>query len=402
MHLYLHDYAGHPFQVELSRALASRGWKVTHAYFKDDPGPKGNLDRNPGDPIGLSFRPLSVPRRYSKTNLVRRRAGDRHYGRTLAQDISALKPDIVLSGNTPTEAQEFVSSLCRKQRIPFVFWCQDFYSIAVERLLRDKFGPVGSAIGNYYKILERRQMRQASHIIHITEDFCKVTDGWGIHRSHVSVIQNWASLGAIKPMRRRTKWAEDNQIASRPRVVYTGTLGMKHNPSLLQAVADDGVAQVIVVAAGSALDALSPSERLQVFPLQPFDKLSEVLATSDVLVAMIEPEAADFSVPSKILSYLCAGRPIVLSAPRRSLAARILLENEAGLVVPPGDKGAFVAAVKRILADRDLASRLGQNARAYAEVRFNIETITDTFETALGRALGKEDAVASASAAALA
>ena len=32
MRILVHDYAGHPFQVQLSRALAQRGHDVLHAY----------------------------------------------------------------------------------------------------------------------------------------------------------------------------------------------------------------------------------------------------------------------------------------------------------------------------------------------------------------------------------
>jgi colanic acid biosynthesis glycosyl transferase WcaI len=45
MKLVVHDYCGHPFQVQLSRNLAMRGHDVTHIYFADDPGPKGALAR---------------------------------------------------------------------------------------------------------------------------------------------------------------------------------------------------------------------------------------------------------------------------------------------------------------------------------------------------------------------
>ena len=32
MKIIVHDYAGHPFQVQLSRRLASRGHEVLHLY----------------------------------------------------------------------------------------------------------------------------------------------------------------------------------------------------------------------------------------------------------------------------------------------------------------------------------------------------------------------------------
>ena len=43
MKIVIHDFAGHAFQVELSRALADLGHEVSHVYFANDPGPKGAM-----------------------------------------------------------------------------------------------------------------------------------------------------------------------------------------------------------------------------------------------------------------------------------------------------------------------------------------------------------------------
>ena len=57
MHVLTHDFAGHPFQVELSRALAARGHRVTHAYCPSlDTTPRAALARGlvPGDVVLVS------------------------------------------------------------------------------------------------------------------------------------------------------------------------------------------------------------------------------------------------------------------------------------------------------------------------------------------------------------
>ena len=49
MRLNIHDYSGHPFQVQLSRDLAARGHDVLHGYSTQYVTGHGNLGR-PGDP----------------------------------------------------------------------------------------------------------------------------------------------------------------------------------------------------------------------------------------------------------------------------------------------------------------------------------------------------------------
>src|SRR5262245_48457071 len=110
MKILVHDYAGHPFQVDLSRELAVRGHKVSHAYFHGHLGPKGKLERSPADPDRLSFTGVKLSRPYDKASFVRRRFDDVAYGKAVAKLVHSDKPDIVISGNTPTEAQSAIVS----------------------------------------------------------------------------------------------------------------------------------------------------------------------------------------------------------------------------------------------------------------------------------------------------
>ena len=97
-------------------------------------------------------------------------------------------------------------------------------------------------------------------------------------------------------------------------------------------------------------------------------------------MAIIEKDAGNFSVPSKILSYLCAGRAIVLAAPRGNLAAEIIRSTGSGIVVDSNDSVGFVKAVRQILEDKDLRKSMGKAGRKYAEENFGIDLVTDKFE----------------------
>lgn len=388
-HVLVHDYAGHPFTVELARALAAKAWKVSYVYFAGDEGPKGRNARLIDDPQTFASIPVTIDRAYSKSNFVKRRQGDIAYGKKLAKLVSDLKPDLVLSGNTPTECQEYLVRACAQTGAGFIYWCQDFYSIAASRILSKKLPVIGHAIGAYYTFLERRQMRNAAHVIHITDGFLKVTDRWGIARERVSVIPNWGVIDEIPVLPRDTDWANSKGLTRAHRVIYSGTLANKHNPELLAQLAATGGdnLDVVVVGFGVGADTLSARSaalpNLTVLPLQPFAEFPQVLASADVLVAVIEADAGEFSVPSKVLSYLCAGRPIVLAAPADNLAARIIRDAGAGIVVPPEDKDGFVAAVGQLLSDPDRAKALGKNARAYAKEHFDITTVAAGFAALL-------------------
>ena len=90
-----------------------------------------------------------------------------------------------------------------------------------------------------------------------------------------------------------------------------------------------------------------------------------------------------FSVPSKVLTSLCAAKPLLLAVPSQNLAARIVNRSGAGVTVPPHDVAAFCAAARELISNDEMAIQMGERARRYAEACFDINTITDRFETCL-------------------
>jgi glycosyltransferase involved in cell wall biosynthesis len=389
MKFVIHDYAGHPFQIQLSRQLAMRGHDVTHLYFADNPGPKGRFAR-PDDPPSLRFTGITLGHTVEQTALVKRRFNDIEYGRHTAQLIQQLQPDAVISGNTPTEAQSAILKMCKTENIRFVYWVQDFYSIAVSKLLAKKNKLAGFVIGGYYRWLDRAQLRLSDAVVVITEDFVPLATAWAGNPAKVSMIQNWAAIEDISVGSKDNPWSRSQGLNQGFTFLYSGTLGRKHNPELLLLLAEEFADDTIaVVAQGVAVKALAEAKTqrhmdwLKILPLQPAEQFPDVLATADILVATIESDAGAFAVPSKVLSYLCAGRPILLAAPRDNLAARIVLEAGAGIVVEPDDTVGFRTAAHVLRADQSLRKGFGRRGRAYAERTFDLTKITNQFETIL-------------------
>jgi glycosyltransferase involved in cell wall biosynthesis len=389
MKFVIHDYAGHPFQVQLSRHLAMRGHDVTHLYFADNPCPKGLFARS-ADPPSLHFTGITLGHRVEQTALVKRRFNDIEYGKYTAQIIKRLKPDAVISGNTPTEAQTAILNMCEAENIRFVYWVQDFYSIAVSKLLAKKNKMAGMVIGGYYRWLDRGQLRRSDAVVVITEDFVPLATAWAGNPAKVKMIQNWAAIEDIPVGTKDNSWSQAQGLNRGFTFLYSGTLGRKHNPELLVLLAEEFVADnIVAVAQGVAVKALAETKaerrlvQLKMLPLQPAEDFPKVLATADILVATIDSEAGAFAVPSKVLSYLCAGRPILLAAPKENLAARIVLQADAGFVVEPDDAAGFMKAARLLRADQTLRDVFGENGRKYAEKTFDLTKITNQFETIL-------------------
>ncbi len=123
-----------------------------------------------------------------------------------------------------------------------------------------------------------------------------------------------------------------------------------------------------------------------IMPYQPYDQLPQMMGAADVLLALLEASAGQFSVPGKILSHLCAARPTVAAVPMVNRAAKVIKESGGGFAVPVGDDQLFVDAVQRFVDDDNLRLEMGRRAREYAETAFDIRKIGKRFEEILASA----------------
>ena len=392
MRLLIHDYAGHPFQLDLSRELARRGHEVLHLHFEGLPTPKADFTE-PGADDRLTIRGLRISRPFDKGQLAARYLKEREYGWAAAREVALFRPEAVLSANTPLAIQGMLMRATRSVAGRFYFWMQDFYSLALKRFLPSRLPILGGAIGRYYEAVERSQLRRSDGAIFITADFLNIASEWGLKAQRCHVIENWAPLNSIRPRGPDNPWAQRHGLTGKRVLLYSGTLGMKHNPILLWRLAESTQHMedvvVAVVSSGPGAEFLTarfanrPLPNLRLLGTQPFADLPDVFGSASILIGLLEHSAGIFSVPSKVLSYLCAGRALLLAMPHENLAAQIVLQIEAGIVVDPGKTEAFVGAALELLADGERRDSMSANARRYAEFAFDVRPIAVQFERVL-------------------
>ena len=389
MRIVICDYAGHPFQAELSRCLARRGHPVLHLHFADLQAPKGQLTVQPGDSPNFHVAGITTGQVFDKGQFLKRRFLEAKVGRLMAARAADFAPDVVVGCNMPLDAQKRLRQACAARGVAFVVWLQDIVSQATYHFLSEKLGLIGRLIGQHYLRLEAKLLRSSEAIVAISDKFVRPLEQWGVDPHKVRVVPNWATLSEISPVAKDNDWARQHGLHDKPVALYTGTLGLKHDPALLlqlaQASAASGL-QVVVVSEGAGPNWLARRKaelgvaNLTILPFQPMERYPEVLGAGDILLAMIGREAAGFSVPSKILSYLAAGKPVVASIAADNDAAATIRAANAGIIVEPGDIAAFCGSVQRLNADPDKCRRLGLNARRFAEGSFDVDAKAALFE----------------------
>jgi len=382
--IIIHDYAGHPFQLELSKQLSNK-FNVYHFYYQNDYGPKANFKNDNKD--RLNIKGIGKTISYNKNKFIDRFFKDLEYGKEVSRYISEIKPDVVISGNCPTLAQEYIVKTCQKNNSKCIIWVQDFYSHAVKLLLKKKLSFFSFPISFLFEYLEKKQLQKANKLIIISNDWEQKLLSWNINNEKIKYIPNWGDIKNIEYLEKKPNSFLDENFLDKDkfRIIYTGTLALKHNPQIITDIAAKNKnIEVVVIGAGTGFQKLDKMKyipsNIKLLPLQPFEKMNHILNSADALLAILNEEASKFSVPSKILNYLCAGKPIILSAPKDNLSTKIINESKSGKSFEPNDLDGINNFLRILLNDKDLKKKYSLNAREYALRNFNIEKISAQFE----------------------
>ncbi len=401
--IVVHDYSGHPGQAQLSRALARRGYEVTHQHCPSYATGKGSLHVGPGDPTTLAFESCPMDGTFAKYAAFTRIRQELAYGRATARRIAARDPAVAIVSNVPLIAHGVLARSLARRGIPMVFWHQDIYSEAIGHAARKRLPVVGPIVARLADRLERAVARRSDAVVAISPTFLERLEAWGV-ADKSTVVPNWAPIDELPVCDVVNEWSERTGLSGHPVVLYSGTLGLKHDPSILALIAARlGVshpeARVVVVSEGKGRDWLEAWKRdqgadnLVLLDFQPYEDLPNMMASADVLVAILEPDASRFSVPSKVLTYLCSRRAIVGVLPPDNSAAEILTTHGAGRVVDPADRKDVAAEVARLLNDAEACGAMGGAGRRYAERVFSPETAADRFIEVLGDIVDQPESV---------
>jgi colanic acid/amylovoran biosynthesis glycosyltransferase len=114
-------------------------------------------------------------------------------------------------------------------------------------------------------------------------------------------------------------------------------------------------------------------ERVQLFGAKPQHEIRQRLAAASVFVlpSVADPDGGMDNLPTVIMEAMAAGLPVVSTA--IGGIPEMVIENETGFLVQPGDAVALAGAIEKVINDRSLAQKLGQAGYERAQRFFSIE-----------------------------
>jgi glycosyltransferase involved in cell wall biosynthesis len=317
------------------------------------------------------------------------------YGIRAGRMIASHEPSVAVLSNIPLLSHALVAWQLKRRRTPMIFWQQDIYSVAIGTSARKRLPLLGGLVARTAEAVERQIARWSGSIVAIAPNFMEKLAEWGVAEK-AAVIPNWAPIEEIGTHPRENEWSTGMGFSSAPLLLYSGTLGLKHDPSILAMIAEElsneyPDASMVVISEGLGREWLEEWKRskgadnLLLLDFLPYEEMPLVLASADLLIAILEPEASKYSVPSKVLTYMCSERPILAVMPSDNSVAGILTDNDAGVVVDPRDRETIRASMLALLSDADRRNDLGRAGRRYAEAAFSPERAADRFEALFER-----------------
>ncbi len=291
------------------------------------------------------------------------------------------RPDAVFAVLQPLSVGLTLGAVAGLRGLPIVYNIQDLHPDTQIRLgmVRNRW------LIRLLRAIERRAYRHGDALTVICPPFREHVIANGADPAKTHVIENWIDTQRIAPT---YDGAPIRALAGLPAqavvALWAGTLGRVSGASMIvdvairvRELAPD--VHILVVGEGPLRADLAQAvesqglEHVRLLPFQPEASVGAVQCAGDIALVTLDPAFGDSSVPSKVLAYLSAGRPVIAAVPENSPTARMLRESGAAAVVPYGDVVAFADALVALAHDGPRRAQWSARARDYAMRTFSRE-----------------------------
>ena len=204
-------------------------------------------------------------------------------------------------------------------------------------------------------VFEAFMLRQFDSVITISERMAQKLKTKGVSSGSISVLRNWVDTTKIRPLAGPNCFREELGLTDRDFVVlYSGNIGRKQAVNQLLDAAlecrDQPLIHFVICGDGpekkSLIEGYGTTPNIHFLPVQPEERLCELLNLADLHALPQERNAADLVLPSKLGGMLASGRPILVTTDPGTELHDLL--NGIATIVRPGDPRALAEAIKSI------------------------------------------------------
>jgi colanic acid biosynthesis glycosyl transferase WcaI len=306
---------------------------------------------------------------------------------SFARAVFYARPDVLLVVSPPLGLALNAVILSRVWGIPYVFDVEDLQPDAAAEL-----GMLPKPILTAMYRVEQFAYRNARLVSTLTKGMQTRIIEKGIPENKTALFEprsdnSLATISQEEGLAFRRKFSLPDQFL----VSHSGNMGVKQGLGvILDAAAlnqEDQSTVFLIVGDGAVRRKIQQRARelelanMRFLPLLDSGEFRGFLKASDICLVTQQKTVSDMVFPSKTVTYLAAGRPVVASVNPNSEIAKTIVESEAGLVVEPENPQALLSAI-RTMRDNNL-NEYGIKAQDYAARRWSSERVLGFFEAKL-------------------
>lgn len=280
--------------------------------------------------------------------------------------------------------------------VPYVLHVPDLQPDAAVDLGMLSHGPL---VRSLYA-LERFTYRNAALISTLTEAMRQRIVSKGIPPDNVKLFSDWPApeLFRIALDDNGASFRRGHALDKSFLVLHSGNMGYKQGLDVVLDVAElsrnDSQITYLLVGNGAAEESLKQRastlalDNVHFLPLQSQSDFIDLLAASNVALITQQRTVADIVFPSKTLTLMAAGRPLIACVNAESEVAKAVREARAGLVVEPENPRALFNAIEMLRDNPTERRQMGRHAREYARTRWDRDRILTQTTTQLEALIG--------------
>jgi colanic acid biosynthesis glycosyl transferase WcaI len=254
--------------------------------------------------------------------------------------------------------------------------------------------PAKGPVHSFALWLEEFFTRGFSRVSSISEKMVERSLVKGVVEDRAVLFPNWVDVEAIRPLESGAgnRFRAELGLEGKTVLLYSGNMGAKQGLEVLAPLArsfeDDTGVHFVFCGDGAFRPILEESVRghanVTLLPLQPYERLNELLNMADVHLLPQRADAADLVMPSRLTGMLSSGRPVLATATEGTQVARVVGGgtgvDACGVVVPAADEYALHEAARQLIEDSAIRARLGANGRRYAVEYLGKQQVLERFE----------------------
>lgn len=230
------------------------------------------------------------------------------------------------------------------------------------------------SISRFSVKIERWLMNCFDRVSTISDKMLELLSTKGVVQGRRVFLPNWVDAKDIFPLDRASSYRVELGIGEDICVaLYSGNMGEKQGLEILLEAAKTLQAEhgLLFVLCGEGAVRARLMQRgeglsnVRWLPLQPLEKLNDLLNLADVHLLPQRADVADLVMPSKLLGMLASGRPILATALPGTQLAKVV--SSCGKVVEPGNAQQIIQGLLEFLRSPQQRMSLGAAARQAAK-----------------------------------